>query len=147
MISGLWWILWQQYQETEMINPIIAIFIILLLVFLSYSIREVVIPPEKRGVLLDDKGILFQQTSLGRMLGKIARKNIIAIDIEEAKHIKYVMISFMLSDSQYSNTFWLWKYWSKKFPLEGYLPIHTDDLEIEFDELWQWINSYWNQYG
>ncbi len=73
--------------------------------FLSYSIREVVIPPEKRGVLLDDKGILFQQTSLGRMLGKIARKNIIAIDIEETKHIKYVMISFMLSDSQYSNTF------------------------------------------
>lgn len=88
-----------------MIHPVIAIFIILLLIFLSYRIREVVLPLEKRGLLLDDKGILFQQTSLGRMLGKIARKDIIAIDIEEAKRIKYIMLSFMLPDSQYSNTF------------------------------------------
>ena len=105
IILGLGSILWHQYQEKRMIHPVIAIFIILLLIFLSYRIREVVLPLEKRGLLLDDKGILFQQTSLGRMLGKIARKDIIAIDIEEAKRIKYIMLSFMLPDSQYSNTF------------------------------------------
>ena len=105
IILGLGWILWHQYQEKRMIHPVIAIFLILLLVFLSYNIREVVLPPEKRGLLLDDKGVLFQQTSLGRMLGKIARKDIIAINIEEAKPIKYIMLSFMLPDSQYSNTF------------------------------------------
>lgn len=88
-----------------MIHPVIAIFVILLLVFLSCGIREILIAPEKRGVLLDDEGILFQQTSLGRMVGKVARKAITAIEIEEEKHMKYIVIYFKSPSFQHPNIF------------------------------------------
>lgn len=88
-----------------MIHPVIATFFILLLVFLSYDIGEILITPEKRGVLLDDEGILFQQTSLGRMVGKVARKNITAIHIKEEKHMKYIVIYFKSPSFQHPNIF------------------------------------------
>lgn len=147
ILLGWGWILWHQYQEKRVIHSVIATFLILLLVFLSYDIGEILITPEKRGVLLDDEGILFQQTSLGRMVGKVARKNITAIHIKEEKHMKYIVIYFKSPSFQYPNIFWLWECWSDKLPLGGLLPMPTDELEITLDELWQWIHSYWNQYS
>ena len=54
------------------------------LFLLVYNIADFAFnPPNKRGLYLDQEGILFQQTLLGRQVGKILWKDITDIQIQK----------------------------------------------------------------
>lgn len=80
----LWGIARWLYAEFSRITISLWILSGASLFLLIYNIADFAFnPPNKRGLYLDQEGILFQQTLLGRQIGKILWKDITDIQIQK----------------------------------------------------------------
>lgn len=133
------------YELHNTISVWVWAFFVIFLFLLGYGVVDFLFtPPEKRGLLLDEDGLLFQQTSLGRKIGKILRKDVADIELKKNKFwIKAVFL--VLKDPESYLTQFSLSSEVEKMVLEQGFPVSDSELDISLEELFDRIQSYFRQ--
>lgn len=147
MLGALTLILWgiARWLYIELSRITISLWILsgASLFLLVYNIADFAFnPPNKRGLYLDQEGVLFQQTLLGRQIGKILWKDI--TDIQIQKNYLWLKAIYLRLKSPDKYLAKVSSQETKKLILEQGFPISDSELEIELNELFNRIQSYFH---
>lgn len=141
----LWGVARWLYKSQNTIYVWLWFLVVVFLFLLGYQVVDfLLISPEKRGLYLDSDGLLFQQTSLGRKMGRILRKDV--SDIELKKNEFWMKVVFLvLKDPESYFTKFSPSNEDKKLILEEGFPVSDSEIEISLEELFDQIQSYFHQ--
>lgn len=146
ILTFLFWGVARWFYETQnRIYVWLWIFTLVSFCFLGYvAIDFLFTSSEKRGLHLDKDGLLFQQTSLGRKIGKILRKDVADIKLKKNKlWIKAVFL--LLKDPKHYLTQFSLSKEIKNMVFEEGFPVSDSELDISLEELFEQIQSYFHQ--
>ena len=136
------------YYYFYTIHVVHWIAIIVIFCMIPYSILELFLPEEKRGLLLTARGLTYKQTVLGRAVWEVKREDIDEFIIGKSEWSKAVFLIFK-DPEPYIKAL---KNWQLKKDMiktlrESGVPLSTDELDITTEDLHTWLNSYLRQYS
>ncbi|MDO4714390.1 MAG: hypothetical protein Q4B28_07290 [bacterium] len=142
-----YWVWLFQNQKTP--DRLLYYALLILLGFLVFGLKERFASPKKRGLLLDEEGFLYQQTALGRKIGKILWKDIAdlqatTLPISSMQKISCVLVTFtdpIKYDQRLSA-----EYREYLAQHNGRFPVVSGELEIGLEEMADWMMMYWKKY-
>lgn len=164
-----YWVWLYQAQQTP--PRLLYYALLILLGFLVFGLKERFASPKKRGLLLDKEGFWYQQTALGRKIGKVLWKDIADLqagtftfpskfDNAEWKGVADLQAgTFRLSSLNSINCVAVTFKDPTKYEqglsagyreylakCDGKFPVVSEELEIGLEEMTDWMMMYWKKY-
>lgn len=142
-----YWVWLFQHQQTP--DRLLYYALIFLAGFLIIGLKEHFASSKHRGLLLDEEGFLFQQTLLGRKIGKVMWKDIAdlqatTLQVSSMNTVSCVLVTFT-DPAKYEQKLST-QYREYLAQHNGRFPVVSGELEIGLEEMTDWMMMYWKKY-
>ncbi|WP_312553181.1 STM3941 family protein [Empedobacter brevis] len=123
-------------------NPVKVIYVVLFSGLLLAGILNMM-SKNRTGLELDDNGLLFLGTPLGRKLGRVQWQDIQSIQPAKVYNTNQLLMTF--TDLQrYAAK--VTNPQSRKIIIENGFPLNADELDISFQDLQTLVTEYYHRY-